>query len=110
MPQCPVIFASRILGGRWTAKIIHLLLRNETLRYSDLRRGCPPISDRILSLELKALQHWGLVCRKDYGTVPPMTEYCLTTLGLTLRPLMDAMVAWGAYAQEHASPPDKKVF
>lgn len=98
-PQCPVIFASRILGGRWTAKIVHLLLRSETLRYSELRKGCAPISDRILSLELKALQSWGIVARHDHGTIPPRTEYRLTDLGLTLRPLMEAMASWGREAQ-----------
>ncbi len=97
--QCPVIFASRILGGRWTAKIVHLLLRNEKLRYSELRRGCVPISDRILSLELKELQSRGLVVRHDHGTIPPRTEYSLTELGQTLRPLVEAMASWGKDVQ-----------
>ena len=105
-PQCPVIFASRILGGRWSAKIVHLLLHNEKLRYSELRRGCPPISDRILSLELKDLQRWGLVSRQEYGTIPPRTEYRLTELGQTLRPLLEAMVTWGRHVQAQVGPSD----
>ena len=99
LPQCPVIFASRVLGGRWSAKLVHLLMRHGRLRYSELRRGCLPISDRILSKELKELEGWGLVTRHDFGTIPPKTDYRLTELGLTLRPVLDALAAWGSEAQ-----------
>jgi DNA-binding HxlR family transcriptional regulator len=98
--QCPVTFTSRVLGGRWSAKIVWSLLRHEKLRFSELRRACPPISDRILSKELKDLEGWGLIARYDYATIPPKTEYSLTDLGKTLRPLMEAMAAWGDQTQE----------
>ncbi|MDQ0395540.1 winged helix-turn-helix transcriptional regulator [Labrys monachus] len=98
--QCPVIFTSRVIGGRWKAKLVWLLLRNEKLRYTELRRGCPPISDRILSKELKELEGWGLISRREYATIPPKTEYSLTALGETLRPIMAAMAEWGDKTQE----------
>lgn len=98
--QCPVIFTSRVIGGRWTAKIVHSLLRNQKLRFSELRRACPPISDRILSKELKELETWGLISRYEYETIPPKTEYSLTPLGQTLRPVMEAMAVWGDQTQE----------
>lgn len=98
--QCPVTFTSRVLGGRWSAKIVWSLLRHGKLRFSELRRACPPISDRILSKELKALELCGLVARYDYATIPPKTEYSLTDLGQTLRPLMEAMAEWGDKTQE----------
>jgi DNA-binding HxlR family transcriptional regulator len=98
--QCPVTFTSRILGGRWSAKIVWSLMRHERLRFSELRRACPPISDRILSKELKALESWGITKRYDYATIPPKTEYSLTELGETLRPLMGAMAEWGDRTQE----------
>jgi DNA-binding HxlR family transcriptional regulator len=98
--QCPVTFTSRVLGGRWSAKIVWSLLRHETLRFSELRRACPPISDRILSKELKSLESWGLIIRYDHATIPPKTEYSLTELGMTLRPLMEAMANWGDETQE----------
>ncbi|MDR3468465.1 MAG: helix-turn-helix domain-containing protein [Xanthobacteraceae bacterium] len=99
LPQCPVTFASRVVGGRWKAKIIWALLRHENLRYSEVRRACPPISDRILSKELNELEDWGLILRREYSTIPPKTEYSLTALGLTLRPLMAAMAEWGEKTQ-----------
>ncbi|WP_407174610.1 winged helix-turn-helix transcriptional regulator [Bradyrhizobium sp. STM 3562] len=98
--QCPVTFTSRVLGGKWKARIVWALLRNENLRFSEVRRACPPISDRILSKELKELEGWGLISRREYSTIPPHTEYSLTDLGQTLRPLMMAMAEWGAKTQE----------
>lgn len=98
--QCPVTFTSRITGGRWKARIVWAILRQEVLRFSELRRACPPISDRILSKELKELEGWGVIWRREYGTVPPKTEYGLTELGQTLRPVMLAMAEWGRATQE----------
>jgi len=93
--QCPVAFTTRIMGGKWKARIVWALTRNEVLRFSELRRSCPPISDRILSKELKELEGWGLVSRTEYRVVPPRTEYRLTALGRTLEPVMAAMADWG---------------
>jgi DNA-binding HxlR family transcriptional regulator len=98
--QCPVTFTSRVTGGRWKARIVWALLRNECLRLSEVRRACPPISDRILSKELKELEGWGLISRREYSTIPPKTEYSLTALGQTLRPVMQAMAEWGTATQE----------
>ncbi|WP_158811246.1 helix-turn-helix domain-containing protein [Beijerinckia sp. L45] len=92
---CPVAFTSRILGGKWKARIIWALVRNEPLRFSEIRRACPPVSDRILTKELRELQEYGLITRREYAVVPPKTEYSLTELGGTLRPVMASMADWG---------------
>jgi DNA-binding HxlR family transcriptional regulator len=93
--KCPIAFTSRIMGGRWKARIIWSLVQNETLRFSEIRKACPPISDRILSLELKELVAWGFIDRKEYPVIPPKTEYTLSELGETLKPVMAAMAKWG---------------
>jgi len=93
--RCPVAFTSRVLGGRWKARIIWSLTQNGTLRFSEIRQACPPISDRILSLELKALMAWGFIDRKEYPVIPPKTEYSLSPIGQTLQPVMAAMAKWG---------------
>jgi DNA-binding HxlR family transcriptional regulator len=98
--QCPVTFTSSITGGRWKPKIIWTLLRSEPQRYSALRRACPPISDRILSKELKELESCGLVSRREHAIIPPRTEYSLTALGHTLRPILEAMAEWGDRTQD----------
>ena len=97
---CPVAFTTRVIGGKWKARIVWALIRKDNLRYSELRRACPPISDRILSKELKELEDWALVSRKDYAVVPPKTEYSLTKLGWTLEPVMAAMAEWGGQNRE----------
>ena len=97
---CPVAFTSRVLGGRWKSRIVWSLVRNEPLRFSALRRACPPVSDRILTKELRELEAWGLISRKEYPIIPPKTEYRLTELGNTLRPIMMAMADWGLAHRE----------
>ena len=92
---CPVTFTTRVIGGKWKARLVWALMREEALRFSDLRRSCPPISDRILSKELKELEAFGLISRQEYPVVPPHTEYRLTDLGKTLQPIMGAMADWG---------------
>lgn len=102
---CPVAFTTRILGGKWKPRIIWALIRGERLRYSALRRACPPVSDRILSKELKELEAWRLIARRDFMTVPPKTEYTLTALGETLRPVMAAMADWGLSQRDQMADP-----
>ncbi|MBO1358446.1 helix-turn-helix transcriptional regulator [Acetobacter sacchari] len=92
---CPVAFTSKILGGRWKARIVWSLIRSQPLRFSEIRRACPPISDRILTKELRELEEWGLLSRLAYPVIPPKTEYRLTNLGETLRPVMQSMAEWG---------------
>jgi DNA-binding HxlR family transcriptional regulator len=83
------------MGGKWKARIVWALIRESKMRFSDLRRACPPISDRILTKELKELEHCGLISRKEVAVVPLHTEYELTALGRTLEPVMAAMADWG---------------
>ena len=103
--QCPVAFTTRVLGGKWKPRIVWALIRNEKLRYSEIRKACPPISDRILSKELKELEAWGLISRHEYPVIPPKTEYALTPLGETLRPIMAAMADWGGRHRGAISEP-----
>ncbi len=93
--QCPVMITSRVIGGKWKARIVWALTREGVLRFAEIRRACPPISDRILSKELKELEGSGIISRTEYAVVPPKTEYRLTPHGHTLRPIMAAMAAWG---------------
>jgi DNA-binding HxlR family transcriptional regulator len=88
-------FTSRVLGGKWKARIVWALVREEPQRYSALRRACPPVSDRSLTMELRELEEWGLISRREYPVIPPKTEYSLTELGNTLRSVMAAMAEWG---------------
>ena len=91
---CPVAFATRVIGGKWKPRIVWALIRTDALRFSELRRACPPISDRILSRELKELEATGLIRRERQPGALPHVDYRLTALGHTLGPMMAAMADW----------------
>ncbi len=95
---CPVEEAMRVLGGRWRIVLVYYLLEG-TKRFSDLRRAIPGISQRMLTLDLRALEGAGLVSRTLYPEVPPRVEYQLTTDGRRLRSLVNVLGKWGERLQ-----------
>ena len=76
----PVQFVMEMIGGTWKAPILWRL-REQTLRYGELRKDIPHISDKMLTTQLRQLEDDGLVERKVYAVVPPKTEYSLTEKG-----------------------------
>jgi DNA-binding HxlR family transcriptional regulator len=80
----------RVLGGRWRIVLVYYLLEGKK-RFSELRRLMPEISQRMLTLDLRALEHAGLVTRTVYPEVPVRVEYELSAEGLRLKPLVDLM-------------------
>lgn len=91
---CPVEEAMRVLGGRWRAVLVFYLLDGPK-RFSDLRRDVPGISQRMLTLDLRALEAAGLISRTIYPEVPVRVEYQLTDDGLCLRPIVNELCVWG---------------
>ena len=90
-----------IIGGKWKTAILYNL-KSSTLRYNELRKQMPTITERTLSLQLKALEKDGIIKRKVYTSKPPLkVEYSLTELGITLVPLLQAIVDWAKYASKH---------
>ena len=92
---CTVSLAMDLIGGKWKAVILYHL-QKDARRYSALRKEMPAITEMTLSLQLKQLEHDGLVKRKVKGTKPPIeVHYNLTPFGMTLLPLLEAITAWG---------------
>jgi DNA-binding HxlR family transcriptional regulator len=96
--NCPVEAALDVIGGRWKPVIICELL-NGTLRFGELRRKVPKVSERMLTQHLKELAEDGIVNRRVFKEVPPRVEYSLTEFGETLRPVMNVVSQWG---QQHS--------
>lgn len=88
---CPVAKAMEVLDERWTLLIIRELLLGST-RFNELRRGVPKMSPALLSKRLRALERAGVVRRTEEGG---RSSYALTASGLELRPIVDALGAWG---------------
>jgi DNA-binding HxlR family transcriptional regulator len=81
------------VGDKWSVLVVGLL-RDGPRRFSDLRRSIVGISQRMLTLTLKALERDGLVTRTVFPTIPPKVEYALTELGLTLLGPITALAEW----------------
>ena len=86
--------AFRFLEGRWKLLILFHLFDGKTLRYSDLERAIPEVSQKMLGQQLRQLEQDGLVRRTVYPQVPPRVEYCLTPWGQSLCPALDALLLW----------------
>lgn len=96
---CSTSLTMRYIGGKWKAVILMHLL--EKKRYSELRKECPIITERTLSLQLKELEADGLIKRTVYTSKPPLrVDYELTEFGKTLIPLLNALSEWGKEAGE----------
>ncbi|MGB8314400.1 MAG: helix-turn-helix domain-containing protein [Aestuariivirga sp.] len=93
-PWCPVAATLAVIGGKWKPTIL-LHLKDGPRRFNELRRLLPHITQRMLTLQLRALEHDGIIARKDYGQVPPWVEYSFTPRGLSLGPILNAMEHWG---------------
>ena len=93
-PWCPVTATVEVIGGRWKSTILYHL-KDGPRRFNELRRLVPGITQRMLTLQLRALEEDGIVARKVHDTVPPHVEYSFTKKGWSLGPLLDAMEAGG---------------
>ena len=85
----------RMLEGRWKLAILHHLFLDGSMRFSDLERALPPISQRMLTQRLRELERDRIVLRTVYPEAPPKVEYRLTAFGEALRPVLHAVLAWG---------------
>ncbi len=94
LPACPVETALSLMGDKWKILIVRDLLSG-TKRFGELKKSIGSISQKVLTQHLRAMEESGLVNRKVYAEVPPKVEYSLTEIGLSLKPIHDAMWKWG---------------
>ena len=93
---CSVEESMRLLGGRWRLLLVSYLLEGPR-RFNDLRRDVPGISQRMLTLDLRALEDAGLVKRTVYPTSPVRVEYEVTEDGKRLEPVVKVMRDFGLW-------------
>jgi DNA-binding HxlR family transcriptional regulator len=96
---CSVEEAMRLLGGRWRLLLVSYLVDGPK-RFNELRRDVPGISQRMLTLDLRALEDAGLVKRTVYPTSPIKVEYQLTEDGARLRPVVAVMREFGMWLKQ----------
>ena len=86
----------RILEGRWKMVIIFQMFENGTMRFSELEKAIPAVSQKMLIQQLRDLENHGVVQRTVYPQVPPKVEYRLTEWGQAMCPALDALLEWAA--------------
>jgi DNA-binding HxlR family transcriptional regulator len=96
-----------MLEGRWKLVILFHLFGGKVLRFSELERAIPGISQKMLIQQLRQLEADGLVARTIYPQVPPKVEYRLTAWGQSLCPALDALLTWAAERPEQTDSQDE---
>jgi DNA-binding HxlR family transcriptional regulator len=109
-PQSPDEAAIRVqkalksLEGRWKLQILFQLFDGEIKRFSELERALPGVSQKMLTQQLRKMEHDGMVAREIHAEVPPRVEYRLTEWGQTLCPVLDLLLRWDAQRPEPSQP------
>lgn len=93
-PGCSVEAAISLIDGKWKCVVLFHLL-DGTLRFNEIRRRAPGVTQRMLTNQLREMEEDGLITRKVYAQVPPKVEYSLSDRGRGLAPILSALKDWG---------------
>jgi len=99
LPACPIETTLLYISDKWKVLILRELLTG-TKRFSELKRSLAPVTQKMLTQQLRSMEEDGLLLRKVYPVVPPKVEYSLTPLGKSLKPVLDSMKDWGLARQK----------
>ena len=99
LPACPVETTLTLISDKWKVLILRDLLPG-TKRFGELKKSIGHVSQKVLTAQLRQMEHSGIVNRKVYAEVPPKVEYSLTDVGYSLKPILDAMWTWGEEYQK----------
>ncbi|MGW7434021.1 winged helix-turn-helix transcriptional regulator [Streptomyces sp. NPDC054861] len=92
---CGIDAAMDVVTGKWKSLILWELQERGTRRFSELRRGLPGVSEKMLVQHLREMEEDGLVHREVYPVVPPKVEYSLTEHGVSLNAALESLAVWG---------------
>lgn len=93
-PGCSVEASISLIDGKWKSIILFHLM-DGTMRFGELGRRVPQVTQQVLTTQLRELEQDGLISRHVYPQMPPRVEYSLTELGRSLRPILMALKEWG---------------
>ena len=99
LPECPIATTVQLIGSKWKLLIMRNLLQRPW-RFNELKKSLAPITQKMLTQQLREMEADGLVHREVYPVVPPKVEYSLTALGLSLKPVIEAMKLWGEHLKK----------
>lgn len=93
-PDCPIRNILSRVGDKWSILVLYTLHANGVIRFKELQRSIPDISQKMLTVTLRTLEEDGFVNRKVYAEVPPKVEYNLTERAHSLLPHINALIGW----------------
>lgn len=93
--SCQFVAALDSIVGKWKPIILYHLLQGEPLRFNELRRLLPNVTQRMLTLHLRELEEEEIITRTVYPQVPPKVEYSITEYGKSLAPVLETLHRWG---------------
>lgn len=100
--QCPVRRTLELLSGKWRTHIIYELCKHSSMRFGELKKAYPQITNTMLTNTLRDLEKLGIVRREQFNEIPPHVEYSLTQKGKELLPVFYEMAKWGENNLEDA--------
>ncbi|WP_317899922.1 winged helix-turn-helix transcriptional regulator [Aurantibacillus circumpalustris] len=92
--HCAMDVTMNFIGGKWKTVVLWYL-RNKTLRFGELKKQVPDITEKMLSIQLKSLEDDGLIKREAFDEIPLRVEYSMTDFGKSLIPILEAISKWG---------------
>ena len=95
-----VTSAIAVIGGKWKPTIIYTLAKHGTVRFNQLMRLIPEITQKILTSSLRELENEGILQRIVYTQIPPRVEYSLTEYGRTTLQIVESLHKWGEHHVE----------
>ena len=99
--DCPVRRTLELLSGKWRTHVIYELCKKPSLRFGELRKAIPRITNTMLTATLRDLEGIGIVRREQFNEIPPHVEYSLTEKGRALLPVFAELAKWGeTYLEE----------
>ena len=98
--HCHVERVHGVISGKWKPSVIYLLDKENVLRFAELRKLIPEVTQRMLTQQLREMERDGLIQRTDHNEKPLRVDYRLTELGRTLRPVFESLECWGETSME----------
>ena len=100
--RCFFELTLQVIGGKWKPIIVYQLAMNGVMRFGELKRAIPAVTERMLTRQLRELEKDGLIHREVYREIPPKVEYSLLPAGVQLIPILLQMREWGEeYERSH---------
>ncbi|MBD5440252.1 MAG: helix-turn-helix transcriptional regulator [Treponema sp.] len=93
--NCPVTPVLLLLQGKWKSQVLYELCVNDIVRFGQLKKNLPGITNTMLTSTLRELEADGVIVRKQFNEIPPHVEYSFSQKGKDLMPIFYAMMNWG---------------